>query len=347
LTGIAGHALTPRIYARLTEARARAEAMAAASRAKTGFRKGPLDGVPISWKDLFDTAGVATEAGSALLKRPHAARDAAVLAQATLRAGLPGQDAYVGTWLFGPGAEPGDGDAALPERRQGGAGGVVLGGGGLGRLRAGAGGDRVGHRRVGPHPGGLERSCGAEDHRGSLLPLAGWCRCASASTPSARWPIRSRIARCCWPRSAASGGRTLRGADLSGTRLAVLETVALDESARPPGTRLRGCLQRLGRAGAQVTRITAPEVAEAMALAAVLFTSEAYGIWREVIEAAPQKMFPRILDRFRSGASVTAVDYVAGWRRLEVIRQLWADRTAVYDAVLLPTSPILPPDATG
>lgn len=97
--------------------------------------------------------------------------------------------------------------------------------------------------------------------------------------------------------------------------------------------------------GAQITRIAVPEVAEAMALAAVLFTSEAYGIWREVIEAAPQKMFPRILERFRSGAAISAVDYVAAWRRLEAIRQLWADRTAVYDAVLLPTSPILPPDA--
>jgi hypothetical protein len=90
--------------------------VAAASRAKTGFRKGLLDGVPISWKDLFDTAGVATEAGSALLRGRTPARDAAVLAQATLVGQrLPGQDAYVGTGVFRPGAEPGDGDAALPE----------------------------------------------------------------------------------------------------------------------------------------------------------------------------------------------------------------------------------------
>jgi hypothetical protein len=45
------------------------------------------------------------------------------------------------------------------------------------------------------------------------------------------------------------------------------------------------------------------------------------------------------------GRAVTAVDYVAAWRRLEAIRRLWADRTAVFDAVLVPTSPILPPDA--
>ncbi len=77
------HDLAPRIYARMTDARARGEAMGAASRAKSGFRRGPLDGVPLSWKDLFDTAGVATEAGSALLRGRTPDRDAAVLARAT------------------------------------------------------------------------------------------------------------------------------------------------------------------------------------------------------------------------------------------------------------------------
>jgi aspartyl-tRNA(Asn)/glutamyl-tRNA(Gln) amidotransferase subunit A len=64
-----------------------------------------------------------------------------------------------------------------------------------------------------------------------------------------------------------------------------------------------------------------------------------------MIEIAPHKMFPRILERFRSGAGFKAADYVAAWRRLTAIRRLWADATAGYDAVLVPTSPILPPDA--
>jgi aspartyl-tRNA(Asn)/glutamyl-tRNA(Gln) amidotransferase subunit A len=56
-------------------------------------------------------------------------------------------------------------------------------------------------------------------------------------------------------------------------------------------------------------------------------------------------MFPRILERFRTGAQVAAMDYIAGWRRLEELRAIWADRVKGYDAVILPTSPILPPDA--
>ena len=67
LDAIRTHAHGQRIYARLTAKTAFAQAEAATMRAKQGTRRGLLDGVPISWKDLFDTAGVATEAGSALL----------------------------------------------------------------------------------------------------------------------------------------------------------------------------------------------------------------------------------------------------------------------------------------
>ena len=42
--------------------------MAARARAKNGVRRGLLDGVPISWKNLFDSAGVVTKAGSMLLE---------------------------------------------------------------------------------------------------------------------------------------------------------------------------------------------------------------------------------------------------------------------------------------
>ena len=58
LDAIEAHPMRDRIYARVTPDRARAEAAAAAERARAGQRLSPLDGVPISWKDLFDTAGI-------------------------------------------------------------------------------------------------------------------------------------------------------------------------------------------------------------------------------------------------------------------------------------------------
>lgn len=83
LDAIAAHPVADRIYARTTPERALAEAAAAAARAASGHRLSLLDGVPISWKDLFDTAGTETEAGSKLLKGRTPDRDAAVLANAT------------------------------------------------------------------------------------------------------------------------------------------------------------------------------------------------------------------------------------------------------------------------
>src|SRR5438105_4368503 len=51
-------------YVRLMEASALREALAAADRAQRGSRRGPLDGIPIAVKDLYDTAGVVTTGGT-------------------------------------------------------------------------------------------------------------------------------------------------------------------------------------------------------------------------------------------------------------------------------------------
>lgn len=339
------HPLSPRIYARATPARARGEAMAAAARAKAGLRKGLLDGVPLSWKDLFDTAGVATEAGSALLKGRTPDRDATVLETATLQ-GLVclgkthmSELAFSGLGLNPVTATPPNlnDDKAVPGGSSSGAAASVA----FGLAPAAIGSDTGGSVRI---PAAWNDLVGLKTTAGSL-PLTGTVPlCERFDTIG---PLAHSVEDCALVLQAISGSATvdLAGATLSGLRLAVLETVALDDLRDRPARGFDDAVTRLGRAGATITRITVAEVAEAMGLAATLFTAEAYGIWRDTIEAAPQKMFPRILERFRSGANFSAMDYVAGWRRLEAIRQTWAQKTAVFDAVLLPTSPILPPEA--
>ena len=83
LDAIDSHPMRNRIYSRVTHDRAMAEANAARIRAQNGQRLSLLDGVPLSWKDLFDSAGVETEAGSALLKDRVPSSDALVLQNAT------------------------------------------------------------------------------------------------------------------------------------------------------------------------------------------------------------------------------------------------------------------------
>jgi aspartyl-tRNA(Asn)/glutamyl-tRNA(Gln) amidotransferase subunit A len=345
LDAIDTHPLAPRIYARTTPARARGEAMSAAARAKAGLRKGLLDGVPISWKDLFDTASVATEAGSALLKHRTPTRDAAVLETATLQ-GLVclgkthmSELAFSGLGLNPVTATPPclNDDRAVPGGSSSGAAASVA----FGLAPAAIGSDTGGSVRI---PAAWNDLVGLKTTVGSL-PLTGTVPlCEMFDTIG---PLAHSVEDCAHLLAALHGTRPtdLTGAELAGKRLAILETVALDDLRERPAKGFEDATQRLARAGATIERITAPEVAEAMGLATILFTAEAYGIWRETIESAPEKMFPRILERFRSGAQHAGADYVAGWRRLHQLRAIWAERTAAYDAVILPTAPILPPDA--
>ncbi|WP_137113070.1 amidase [Rhodobacter sp. SY28-1] len=345
LDRIETHPLSPRIYARATAARARGEAMAAAARAKAGLRKGLLDGVPLSWKDLFDTAGVATEAGSALLKGRTPDRDATVLETATLQ-GLVclgkthmSELAFSGLGLNPVTATPPNlnDDKAVPGGSSSGAAASVA----FGLAPAAIGSDSGGSVRI---PAAWNDLVGLKTTAGSL-PLTGVVPLFEAFDTIG--PLAHSVEDCNLLFAALGGHQAadLAGASLSGMRLAILETVALEDVRDRPGQGFDDSTQRLARAGARIERVSVPETAEAVALAGILCTAEAYGTWRETIERAPEKMFPRILERFRSGAQISAVDYVAGWRRLHEIRANWADRVAGYDAVLLPTSPILPPDA--
>ena len=84
LEAIQKSTLTERIYVEVTKERAFAEAEDARKRQKSGLRTGPLDGVPISWKDLFDIAGHETTAGSDLLKGRMPQTDCAILEQASI-----------------------------------------------------------------------------------------------------------------------------------------------------------------------------------------------------------------------------------------------------------------------
>jgi aspartyl-tRNA(Asn)/glutamyl-tRNA(Gln) amidotransferase subunit A len=341
----ASYPLAPRIYARMTETRARGEAMGAASRARQGFRKGPLDGVPLSWKDLFDTAGVETEAGSALLRGRVPQADAEVLRVATLMGSVclgkthMSELAFSGLGLNPVTATPPclNDEAAVPGGSSSGAAASVA----FGLAPAAIGSDTGGSVRI---PAAWNDLVGLKTTSGRLSLQGTVPLCERFDTVG---PIAHSVEDCSLILALLEGRRPDAAApdSLAGARLAVLETVALDDLRPGPAKGFDDACARLARAGARLERLQAPEVTEAMQLAGILFTPEAYGIWQKVIEAAPEKMYPRILERFRSGAAVPAADYVAGWRRVEVLRRQWQARVAGYDAVLVPTSAILPPNA--
>ncbi|MEO0486497.1 MAG: amidase family protein [Pseudomonadota bacterium] len=344
LDAAAAHPHADRIYARMTADRARAEAVAAHDRAKAGMRLGPLDGVPISWKDLFDSAGVGTEAGSALLKGRVPGRDAEVLAAATA-GGLiclgkthMSELAFSGLGLNPVTATPPNvNDPALIS---GGSSSGAAASVAFGLASAGIGSDTGGSVRI---PAAWNDLVGLKTTSGrvSLAGVVPLCLRFDTVGPLARSVEDAALLL-----AALEGARApdLTGSDLSGARLLVLDTVAFDAIEDAPAQAFDAAVARLETAGAQITRRAVPAVAEAMTLTGTLYAPEAYGLWKDVIEAAPHKMYAEILERFRGGAAVSAPDYVAGWARLEALRGAYHEAVAGFDAVILPASPILPPN---
>ncbi|MFV0493065.1 MAG: amidase [Pseudorhodobacter sp.] len=344
LDAIERHPDAARIYSRVTPRRARSMAIAAADRAKTGHRIGLLDGVPISWKDLFDAADAPCEAGSALLQGRTPRTDAEVLHNATAQGLVCLGKTHMSELAFsGLGLNPitatppnvNDEDTVPGGSSSGAAASIAFG-----LAPAAIGSDTGGSVRI---PAAWNDLTGLKTTEGRLSLKGVVPLCESFDTVG---PLARSVEDCALLLAAMEGGKPadLDGTSLKGVRLLILESVAMDDLREAPASGFEGAVDRLARAGARIKTGKIPEIAEAMDLAALLFTAEAYGIWRTTIEASPEKMFPRILDRFRSGADFKAADFVAGWRRLRELRTIWAERTAPYDAIILPTCPILPPN---
>ena len=344
LDAIDGHEYRDRIYARTMPDRALAEAGAARERAKLGLRRSLLDGVPISWKDLFDTAGTATEAGSALLKGRVPQRDARVLRNATAN-GLVclGKTHMTELAFSGLGVNPvtatppNVNDPALaPGGSSSGAATSVA----FGLAVAGIGSDTGGSVRV---PAAWNDLVGLKT-TATRLSLEGVVPLAEKFDTVG--PLCRTVEDAALLLAAMEGGRVadLDDTSLKGMRLAALQTSVMQDVRDTPLAAYHDAVERLRKAGATVETVEAPELAEAMTLAPVLYTAEAYGRWREKIEAAPDLMHDQVRERFRAGANFSGPDYVEAWIKLEQYRATWAARMAGFDAVICPSTPNLPPD---
>lgn len=344
LDAIEAHELKDRIYARVTADRALAEAKAASARAQAGQRLSLLDGVPVSWKDLFDTAGVGTEAGTKLLKGRIPDHDAVVLANATAMGLVCLGKTHMSELAFsGLGYNPStntppcvnDADAVPGGSSSGAAASVAFD-----LAAAGIGSDTGGSVRI---PAAWNDLVGLKTTSGRLslegvVPLV-----LKFDTVG---PLTRSVEDAAELLALMEGGKAadLRGATLKGRKFAVLRTVMLDDLRDAPKAAFETALEKVQAAGARIEYIDVPAASEVLELSTILMTSEAYGLWKDVIEANPDAMYFEILKRFRIGANHLASDYIAAVNKLEAARGAYNAATAGYDAVLAPSSAILPPN---
>lgn len=345
LAAIDAHEFRDRIYARVTHDRARAEATAAASRARAGQRLGPLDGVPISWKDLFDTAGIATEAGTAMMKGRVPEQDAEVLANATAQGLVCLGKTHMSEIAFsGLGLNPITATAPCKHDETAVAGGSSSGAAAsvaYGLAAAAIGSDTGGSVRI---PSVWNDLVGMKTTFDSLPMMGAVPLCTEFDTIG---PLCRTVEDANLLIGALSGEKPadLGNVTLKNTRLMVLETIVQDDVEGAPAAAFKSAIHRLHAAGAEITYLPMPEMERAYALAGPLFTADAYANWRDLVVGKGAMMYPQILERVMSGSSVLAHDYLADWHELRGICKVWQQAVAGFDAVISPTAPILPPNA--
>ncbi len=342
LSAIAAHLAGDQIYARVTPERARAEAAAAAARAQSRARLSPLDGVPVSWKDLFDTAGTPTEAGSKMLDGRTPNRDAEVVARGA-RAGLIclGKTHMSELAFSGLGVNPITATSPNihdPEAAPGGSSSGAAASVAHGLAAAAIGSDTGGSVRI---PAawndlvGLKTTAGLIPNDG-VVPLS--------PTLDTVGPLTRTVGDAALLHAILAGvpAPDLSAASLKGRSFFAPETAVLDDLDPVVERAFEASLTRIAAAGATVTRGPAPELAEALdhvAAGGAIVNTEGWAIWRETIEAKGERMFPMTRARFASGGEVAVETDARARLAIPGIQRRWRARCAGYDAAILPTTP--------
>jgi aspartyl-tRNA(Asn)/glutamyl-tRNA(Gln) amidotransferase subunit A len=317
---------------------------------KSGVSLPPLAGLPISVKDLFDIAGTVTTAGSIALKdAPPAQRDAPAVARLR-RAGavILGTTNMTEFAMGGLGLNPHYGTPRNPFDR---ARGLIPGGSSSGAAisvtdgmaAAGIGSDTAGSVRM---PAAL---CGLVGFKPTArrVPLEG-------SIPLA-WsldsigPLAKTVEECALLDAvlADAPDTQLEPVPLAGLRFAVPKTLVLDDLMPPVAAAFDRAIAALSRAGASIAEIGLAELAE---LAIVngrtkggFAVVEGYTWHRKLLESKGSQYDPIIAARFATGAQVGAADYIELIHARRDIIARCSAATVGYDAVLMPTVPIVAP----
>ncbi len=305
-------------------------------------------GIPISIKDLFDVAGDVTTAGSVALRQaPPAPRDANVIARLRTAGFVPIGRTNMTEFAFsGLGINPHYDTPRNPYDRKT---GRIPGGSSSGAAVSVT--DGMAAVALGTDTGGSCRIPAA------LCGIAGFKPTALRVPTDGVMPLSQSLdsvgvmaptAACCAVVDAVlAGGAPAAPAEfpLSGLRLAVPQTLVLDGLDRDVSRAFTAALTALGNAGARITDIALRELGELAQVNAKggFVCAEAYAVHRPLIKVKGKEYDPFVLARIERGKQQDAADYIElMWARADMIRRLNAI-TAPYDALLMPTVPIIAP----
>ncbi|GAB0119506.1 amidase [Acidisoma sp. 7E03] len=334
------------IFTRLYGESAEAAAEAADARASAGASLGPLDGLVVSIKDLFDVAGEPTTAGSSIRRGATPAEADAPIVTRLEAAGAViigktnmSEFAYSGLGLNPHWGTPGNARNAecVPGGSSSGAG--VAAALGIGEIAIGT--DTGGSVRI---PASLNGVVGFKPStprvpREGAFPLS--------YTLDSIGPLAPSVTLCAMADAVMAGDswHGLKPAPLAGRRFAIVEEFLTDTAADVMMAFEDG-LQRLAAAGATVAQARLGDLIEGMRAAlaeAPIVPVEAAAIHAEHLAHHRTEFDPRVLERILQGVDVPAPRYVATLRRRLGLVSALDHRLADGTILVMPTTAITAP----
>lgn len=324
---------------------AREAAMASDQARRAGYVAGPLAGIPISIKDLFDVKGQTTRAGSVVLDALAPALGDAPTVARLRQAGaiLIGRTNMSEFAFSGLGYNPHYGTPRTPhdpDRVSGGSSSGAAVSVASGMAAAALGTDTGGSVRI---PAAFCNLTGFKPTahrvpREGALPLSG--------SLDSIGPLANSVG-CCATLDAVLSGQSLdtRAASLAGLRLYVTDDFVGEALDPLVAETFEADLERLSRAGARILRFPFTALGELPRINAAggLTAAESWHWHRHLLTADGARYDQRVAQRIKRGQAIGAADYLdilAERRRLQAIAR---DALRDADAWLMPTVAIEPP----
>jgi aspartyl-tRNA(Asn)/glutamyl-tRNA(Gln) amidotransferase subunit A len=325
----------------------RASADAADARKSRSAAIGPLDGVIVSIKDLFDVAGEPTRAGSKILAdeaRP-AKSDAPIVQRLRAAGAVIVAKTNMTEYAFsGIGANPHYGTPGNPHDRT-----RVPGGSSAGAPVTVA--DRMCEIAIGTDTGGSVRIpaalCGLVGFKPSKQRVPTDGAFPLSTTLDSVGPIARTVAECAVADAVMAGEDILplESIALAGLRFGIAEGLPLDRLDDTVSAAFNAAVARLDGTGVRISRETLTLLDDMVAVNAKggIAPYEACAIHRDRMARRAGDVDPNVRVRIERGCAISQADYETMVReRRRLVRAMDA-RLASLDALIMPTTAIVAP----
>ena len=335
---------------------ARAASRRAEGEIRRGNYRGPLHGIPVGLKDLFNTAGVRTTSGTRIYDAYVPAEDCTVAARFREAGTILLGKLNMHPLAFGPTGENGDyghmHNPWNPERITGGSSGGSGSATAAGQCHITMGSDTGGSVRI---PAALCGIVGLKPtygrvSRAGLTPLS-WC--LDHPGPMTRTVEDAALAMNVIagydPRDAATANvpvpdytSALMG-DARGLRIGVVKEYFETEVDAGVADLAQRAIAELGELGAEIVDVSLPMYQYAQPISNAILSAEATAAHQDALLNHGDKLYPQVRDRLEEGLFISAGEYLRAQQARQVFCAQVDDLLREVDLLAGPVEPVTAP----